>query len=75
MGLAVLTVNTWKDHGDLVVDATCYIPGSFDCPPQNPVEKVNSGYKAWEFLLYFYGLGPCLFHGILPTNISNITAN
>jgi len=25
-----------------------------------------SGYKAWEFLLYLYGLGPGLLYGILP---------
>ncbi|KAI0279594.1 hypothetical protein BC826DRAFT_925959, partial [Russula brevipes] len=43
-----------------------YFPGSFDRPPRNPAEKINSGYKAWECLLYLYGLGPALFHGILP---------
>ena len=25
-----------------------------------------SGYKAWEFLMYMYGLGPGVFYGILP---------
>ncbi len=35
-------------------------------PPRNPAEKISSGYKAWEFLLYFYGLGPCLFFKLLP---------
>ncbi|KAE9390159.1 hypothetical protein BT96DRAFT_833830, partial [Gymnopus androsaceus JB14] len=49
-----------------VAACTPYIPGSFDHPPRNPAEKINSGYKAWEFLLYFYGLGPCLFFGLLP---------
>ncbi len=39
---------------------------SFDRPPQNPAEKISSGYKAWEFLTYFFGLGPGLFYGILP---------
>jgi hypothetical protein len=58
--------DTWKAHGQMVADATPYIPGSFDRPPRNPAEKISSGYKAWEFLLYFYGLGPALFHGILP---------
>ena len=57
---------TWKAHGKTVADATPYIPGSFDRTPRNPAEKISSGYKAWEFLLYFYGLGPALFHGILP---------
>lgn len=50
----------------MVADATPYLPGSFDRPPRNPAEKINSGYKAWEFLLYFYGLGPCLFYTLLP---------
>ena len=50
----------------MVANATPHIPGSFDRPPRNPAEKISSGYKAWEFLLYFYGLGPALFHGILP---------
>lgn len=56
----------WKAHGKLVANTTPYIPGSFDRPPRNPAEKISSGYKAWEFLLYFFGLGPCLFYGILP---------
>jgi hypothetical protein len=59
-------VTAWKAHGKMVADATPYIPGSFDRPPRNPAEKISSGYKAWEFLLYFYGLGPALFHGVLP---------
>jgi hypothetical protein len=57
---------TWKAHGKLVANATPYIPGSFDRPPRNPAEKISSGYKAWEFLLYFFGLGPALFYGLLP---------
>lgn len=52
--------------GKLVAQTTPYIPGSFDRPPRNPAEKISSGYKAWEFLLYFFGLGPCLFYGLLP---------
>jgi hypothetical protein len=57
---------SWKAHGKLVADANPYFPGSFDRPPRNPAEKISSGYKAWEFLLYFYGLGPCLFFQVLP---------
>jgi hypothetical protein len=56
----------WKAHGQSVADATSYIPGSFDRPPRNPAEKISSGYKAWEYLLYFFGLGPALLFGILP---------
>jgi len=33
---------------------------------RNLEEKISSGYKAWELLLWFYGLGPGLFYGILP---------
>ncbi|THU78202.1 hypothetical protein K435DRAFT_888835 [Dendrothele bispora CBS 962.96] len=60
------TISVWKAHGKDVVAATPYIPGSFDRPPRNPAEKISSGYKAWEFLLYFYGLGPCLLYNLLP---------
>ncbi|KAJ6471244.1 hypothetical protein C8R47DRAFT_1297643 [Mycena vitilis] len=63
---AVLTGDTWKRHGKAVADLTQYIPGSFDRPPRNPAEKINSGYKAWEFNLYFFGIGPALLYGILP---------
>lgn len=63
---AVLQDQTWIDHGALVADATPYLPGSFERPPRNPAEKINSRYKAWEFLLYFYGLCPALLSGILP---------
>jgi hypothetical protein len=59
----------WKAHGKSVADATPYIPGSFDRPPRNPAEKISSGYKAWEYLLYFFGLGPALLFGILPEPI------
>lgn len=63
-----LTGNVWKMHGKRVADATKYLPGSFDQPPRNPAEKISSGYKAWEFLTYVYGLGPGLFYNILPQN-------
>ncbi|EMD33759.1 hypothetical protein CERSUDRAFT_67897 [Gelatoporia subvermispora B] len=63
---AVLQGDVWQEHGDAVAKATPYLPGSFDRPPRNPCEKISSGYKAWEFLLYFYALGPALFRGVLP---------
>ncbi|KAJ3756995.1 hypothetical protein EV360DRAFT_71506 [Lentinula raphanica] len=59
-------VSVWKAHGKEVAAVTPYIPGSFDRPPRNIAEKISSGYKAWEFLLYFFGLGPCLLYGLLP---------
>jgi hypothetical protein len=52
--------------GKLVAQTTPFIPRSFDRPPRNPAEKISSGYKAWEFLLYFFGLGPALFYNLLP---------
>ncbi|KAH9847975.1 hypothetical protein C2E23DRAFT_740410 [Lenzites betulinus] len=63
--------DTWDAHGALVADATKYLPGSFGRPPRNPAEKINSGYKAWEYLYYVFGLLPGLlwatqkplFHG------------
>lgn len=48
----VLQGNIWEFHGKEVGDCTPYLPGSFDCTPQNPAEKISSGYKAWEFLMY-----------------------
>lgn len=63
---AVLVGDMWQMHGLDVAQSTPYLPGSFDRPPRNPAEKINSGYKAWEFLLYIFGLGPGLFYGLLP---------
>ena len=66
---AVLQGDIWKTHGQDVANCTPYLPGSFDRPPHNPAEKINSGYKAWEFLLYIFGLGPGLPYGVLPQPI------
>jgi hypothetical protein len=67
-GWAVLRGAIWENHGKDVAACTPYLPGSFDRPPRNPAEKISSGYKAWEFLLYLYGLGPALLYNILPEN-------
>jgi len=64
---AVLQGSEWKVHGDNVAKTLPYLPGSFDRPPRNPAEKINSGYKAWEFLTYVYGLAPALLKDILPS--------
>ncbi|KAF9470260.1 hypothetical protein BDN70DRAFT_998988 [Pholiota conissans] len=61
-----MDLSLWKQHGQSVADATPYLPGSFDRPPRNPADKISSGYKAWEFLTYIFGLGPGLLHGVLP---------
>lgn len=63
---AVLRGDVWEQHGKAVAEATPYLPGSFDRPPRNIAEKINSGYKAWEWLLYLYGLAPVLLYNILP---------
>ncbi|KAI0292314.1 hypothetical protein BC826DRAFT_885613, partial [Russula brevipes] len=63
---AVLRGDVWQEHGKAVADALHFLPSSFDRPPRNIAEKLTSGYKAWEFLLYLYGLGPGLLYGILP---------
>ncbi|RDX43646.1 hypothetical protein OH76DRAFT_1360979 [Lentinus brumalis] len=59
----------WKKHGKLVADASRYLPGSFDRPPRDPAKKISSGFKAWEFLLYVYGLLPGLLRHVLPSDL------
>ena len=56
----------WKAHGESVVRAVPFIPSSFGRAPRDPAKKLNTGYKAWEFQQYIYGLGPTLFRHILP---------
>jgi hypothetical protein len=62
----VLRGEVWQQHGKAVADTLHYLPSSFDRPPRNIAEKLTSGYKAWEFLLYLYGLCPGLLYGVLP---------
>ena len=62
----VLVGPVWQAHGKTVALATPFIPSSFGRAPRNPAEKINSGYKAWEFQIYLIGLGPALFRHILP---------
>jgi hypothetical protein len=64
---ATLTGNTWLAHGKLVAAATRYFPLSFHRPPRNPAEKISSGYKATEYFLYVFGLGPAFFRTVLPS--------
>ncbi|KAF9559080.1 hypothetical protein CPC08DRAFT_608363, partial [Agrocybe pediades] len=63
---AVLKGKTWTKHGRLVGDATRYFPSSFHRPPRNPAKKISSGYKATEYYLYLFGLGPAFFRAVLP---------
>ncbi|KAJ4500088.1 hypothetical protein C8R41DRAFT_863424 [Lentinula lateritia] len=63
---ATLTGETWEYHGKLVAKARKFFPSSFHQPPRNPAEKINSGFKATEYFLYIFGLGPGFFRAILP---------
>jgi hypothetical protein len=62
----VLVGDVWKLHGQDIADCRPYLPGSFDCPPWNPADKISSGYKAWEYLVYVFGYCPALLYDILP---------
>ena len=55
----------WQAHSDSIEAAIPFIPLSFGHAPCNPAKKINSGYKAWEFQLYIYGLGPVLLRHVL----------
>ena len=63
---ATLTGDVWQTHGQLVANATPFFPSSFHHPPHNPMEKISSGYKAMEYYLYLFGLGPGFFCAVLP---------
>ncbi|TEB20502.1 hypothetical protein FA13DRAFT_1644510 [Coprinellus micaceus] len=63
---AVLTGDTWKEHGAIVASFKRHLSSSIDRPPRDPSKKINSGYKAVEFLNYVYGMLPALLYGVLP---------
>ncbi|KAF5370373.1 hypothetical protein D9758_006949 [Tetrapyrgos nigripes] len=56
----------WVEHGQIITNATSYFPSFFQRPPRNPAEKISSGYKATEYFLYLFGLGPGVFRSIIP---------
>ncbi|TFK58987.1 hypothetical protein BDN72DRAFT_966192 [Pluteus cervinus] len=62
----VLTDEIWPIHGKMVELCGSYLPSSFGHAPRNIAEKLNSGYRAWEFLIYLFGLAPALLLGVLP---------
>ncbi|KZV85133.1 hypothetical protein EXIGLDRAFT_623344 [Exidia glandulosa HHB12029] len=62
----VLTGEVWEKHGADVSACLRFIPSCHGRAPRNPAEKINSGYKAWEHLLYLFELGPGLFLGVIP---------
>ncbi|KAL0573146.1 hypothetical protein V5O48_008812 [Marasmius crinis-equi] len=60
-------VDVWKNHGARVGAAGRYLPVCLeDRIPRNPAEKINSGYKACEYLVYVFGFCPALLYGLLP---------
>jgi hypothetical protein len=65
---ATLNGDRWTQHGSLVASTRPYLPGCFDRAPRNPAEKINSGYKSSEFLIYIFVLGPAVFRPWLPTD-------
>ena len=56
----------WTAHGETIPRSVPFIPSSFGRAPRDPSKKLNSGYKAWEFQLYVYGLCPTLLRHLLP---------
>ncbi|KAF6743926.1 hypothetical protein DFP72DRAFT_1079342 [Ephemerocybe angulata] len=62
----VLTAPHWVKHGETVENFKRYLSSSIDRPPRNPAKKINSGYKAKEYLTYVFGMLPALLCDILP---------
>jgi hypothetical protein len=60
-------IAVWKAHGTSVADASLYLPICLESRvPRNPAEKISSGYKAVECLVYIFGLCPALLYCLLP---------
>ena len=59
------SINIWKEYGEAVAKTLHFLPSFSNHPLHNIAEKLTSGYKAWEFLLYLYGLGPGLLYNVL----------
>ncbi|KZV74254.1 hypothetical protein PENSPDRAFT_573224 [Peniophora sp. CONT] len=55
-----------KVHGAQVGDCSHYVPGDFDVACRDLAKKMNSGYKAKEFLNYFFGYFAPLLRQRLP---------
>jgi hypothetical protein len=56
---AVLTGQTWIDHGLAVANARPFIPGCFDRPPRNIALKIKSGYCRRDCSTLIYLRGRC----------------
>ena len=58
----------WSAHGETIARSVPFIPSCFGRAPRDPSKKINSGYKAWEFQQYVYGLCPTLLRHLLPVH-------
>ncbi|KAG1726517.1 uncharacterized protein EDB91DRAFT_1061568 [Suillus paluster] len=63
---SVLTGETWVNHGAVVAALQPHLPGLFARPPRNPEEKINTYYKAAEYITWLFSYGPGLFYGLIP---------
>ncbi|KAJ8588647.1 hypothetical protein M405DRAFT_792718 [Rhizopogon salebrosus TDB-379] len=62
----VLKGDTWEAHGAAVAALQPHLPGSFGRPPRNPAEKINTYYKAQEYITWLFGYGPGIFYDLIP---------
>ena len=62
----VLVAEKWDEHGRAVAACKRHLPGCFDVAPRNPAEKMNSFYKAREYITWLYYLCPALLYSVLP---------
>lgn len=57
----------WQVHGASVTHAGLYLPVCLESRvPCNPAEKISSGYKVVEYLVYIFDLCPALLYHLLP---------
>lgn len=66
---AYLVGDAWTEHGELIASTRPFLPSSFGRAPRNPALKINSGYKAWEYMIYIWSIGPAVFRPYLPDEI------
>ena len=62
-------IKIWQEHGKIVTATHRFFPDSFGRLPRDPSKKINSGYKAIEWLNYFWVIGPALFRLVLPNHL------
>ncbi|EJD46287.1 hypothetical protein AURDEDRAFT_63326 [Auricularia subglabra TFB-10046 SS5] len=56
----------WQQHGSDIASSAPFLPTSLGQPPRNPATKMNTNYKAIEYVNYFWVLGPMHFQHVLP---------